>query len=177
MPGRSPHAAREAFLEPLKRALSCITTAQLLARKVTSTDEVQALTLSEEPLRLRSTTMGGLYLSLAHRYRLVSESAKNWHVSTVAYDYRLDDQNKRELISWHWHPAPLRGPDFPHVHVNDHPFGRHAHVPTARVSVESILRLLLTDLQVRPRADHAGDYLAILEESERRFIEYRRWHG
>jgi hypothetical protein len=45
------------------------------------------------------------------------------------------------------------------------------------VSIESILRLLLTDLQVPPTRDHSDDYLKVLEEAEANFVAYRRWHA
>jgi hypothetical protein len=61
--------------------------------------------------------------------------------------------------------------------IEDKPPGRHAHLPTGRVSVESILRLLLTDLRVPPTHNHESDFTAVLDASERDFIEARSWHG
>jgi hypothetical protein len=51
------------------------------------------------------------------------------------------------------------------------------HVPTGRVSIESVLRLLLTDLKVPPARDHVSDFADVLDASERDFIEHRRWHS
>ncbi|MBM7788412.1 hypothetical protein [Tenggerimyces flavus] len=135
-----------------------------------------ALTLSVEPLKLRSTK-GDVHFGLAHSFRMVEEAPKVWHVSTVAYDYRLDDADGRELISWHWHPTPLPGVDFPHLHVSSSALDRHAHIPTGRVSIESILRLLLTDFGVHPTREHRTDYLDVLDASEQLFVDHRRWHA
>lgn len=174
MPGRTAARARDAFLEPLKRALTCVTTAQFLASYTKAHEELGALTLSEDPLPLRSSTRGDLSFVLVHSFRMVKESARSWHVSTAAYYYRLDDADHRELISWHWHPDPLPGPGYPHLHLASSAVGKHAHVPTGRVSIESVLRFLITELDVTPRRP---DYLDVLDEAERPFIEYRRWHA
>ena len=170
MPGRTPGEAREAFLAPLRRALSCITADQLyVAGK--SPGEVEALTLSRDPLPLHSPRIGAVQLELGHQFRLVPDEA-GWHVSTTAYRYHLLDEAGGELIGWHWHPGS--GSDRPHIHVRAGRVDRHVHVPTGRVSIESVLRLLLTDLQVAPRR---GDFAAVLDEAEARFITHRRWHG
>jgi hypothetical protein len=80
--------------------------------------------LSVEPLTLRSTVVpGGLRLRLRQQYRLVkSEEAprsQRWHVSTVAYWYRLDRADGGELLSWHWHPQS--SVSYPHAHVDAGP--------------------------------------------------------
>jgi len=88
-------------------------------------DDVEAITLSQEPLRLRSD--------------------------------RLDD-----VIN---------------LHVASGPIEKQVHLPTGRVSIESILRLLLDELEVPPVRAHAGDYGRILDKAEGDFIEHRSWHA
>lgn len=158
----------------MKRALSCITDAHLFTSGG-SWDEDHALTLSQDPLQLRSALHGDLKLKIAHQFRYVQEDRSDWHVSTVQYAYRLDDGDGNELISWHWHPHI--GATFPHLHFSGGPISHKAHVPSGRVSIEAVLRLLLDDLKVQPTQAHADDYLEVLEECERPFIRYRRWHA
>jgi hypothetical protein len=50
-------------------------------------------------------------------------------------------------------------------------------VPTGRVSIESVLRLLLIDLAVPARPAHITDVAKVLDDCERPFIEHRRWHA
>ena len=133
------------------------------------------LALSQDPLQLRSAKLGTVQLLLGHQFRLVEESRKDWHVSTIAYRYHLLDGNSREIAAWHWHPGT--GTEHPHLHVSGTSIDRRAHLPTGRVSIESIIRLLLTDMEVQPARGHADDYLRILEETERLFIQHRRWHS
>jgi hypothetical protein len=170
LPGRTPTEAREAFLDPLRRALSCVTADQLyIAGK--NAGEVEALTLSRDPLPLRSPRIGTVQLVLGQQFRL-AQGDDSWHVSTVAYRYHLLDESGCELIGWHWHPGV--GSDRPHLHVPAGPIDRHVHVPTGRVSIEAVLRMLLTELQVPSRRD---DHAQVLDEAEALFVRHRRWHG
>lgn len=137
--------------------------------------DAEALTLSQDPLQLRSSREGVAFqLRLRQQFHLERESRPGWRVTTDAYSYRLDDGTGQELASWHWHPAT--GNHHPHLHVAAEPISG-AHLPTGRVSIESVLRLLLTDLKVLPARDHADDFLKVLEASELPFIEHRRWHA
>jgi hypothetical protein len=135
--------------------------------------EIETLALSRHPLPLRAETIGGIQLVLSHRFRTAADETGEWHVSTIGYEYRLTRDTGQELIAWHWHPAPLPGPDFPHLHAAGTALG-HAHLPTGRVSMESVLRLLIDDLGVPARR---ADYADVLATAERAFIEHRRWHA
>jgi hypothetical protein len=100
-------------------------------------------------------------------------------VSTTAYRYHLLDESGKELIGWHWHPeskgdSRLRG--HPHLHVPAGPIDRRLHVPTGRVSIESVLRLLV-DLGIPARPAHVTDFAKVLDECEGPFIKHRRWHA
>jgi hypothetical protein len=149
--------------------LSCITHAQFFVAG-RSPGEIEALTVSEDPLTLQSGRIGTVQLELGHQFRVVQDE-DGWHVSTTAYRYHLLDGEGRELVAWHWHPAGT-GDGRPHIHVPAGPIDRRVHVPTGRVSIESVFRMLLTDLQIRPRRE---DYAQVLDEAEELFNRYRRW--
>lgn len=177
MPGSSRSEAREAFLEPLRRCLSCVTKAILLVSTSARPGDIEAFALSEDPLDLSSTVAGALRLRLRQQYRLVKDDAaprsQRWHVSTAAYSYRLEGADGQELVSWHWHPQT--GVNYPHAHVNTGPvITAKAHLPTGRVSVESVLRMLLLDLGVPPQR---GDWAEVLDTAEAPFLAHRRWSG
>ena len=174
MPGRSRAQARDSFLAPLKRSLSCVTNSQLYVPETTSAsgDVLGALTLSEEPLVLRSDRLGGnILLELRHQFRYVKEREHRWHVSTVGYLYQLYDEAGQELVSWHWHPESNA---YPHLHAASGVLDKRIHLPTGRMSIESLLRMLLTDFAVHPRRD---DFMEVLAKAEEPFIEHRRWHA
>lgn len=174
MSGRTPTEAREGFLAPLRRALSCLTSAQLYVPGAKPAGEDEAIVLSESPLPLQSSVVSaGLALQLRHNFRVVRDERADpsWHVSTTAYAYRLDLLDGAELISWHWHPGTTGAP---HVHVAVGPIPRRVHLPSGRVSIESVLRLLLADLGVKPTRP---DYATVLGASEQSFLQHRRWSG
>jgi len=174
LPGRTPQQARDAFLVPLRRALSCVAAARLFAPRGKEPGDIEALSLSEDPLRLHSARIGPLQFFIGHQYKLVQDGRHAWHVSTVRYVYHLADEEGRELIGWHWHPASSA---YPHLHVPAEPIGRRMHVPTGRVSLESVIRFLLDDLEVPATRDRINDYAQVLNECEAPFVQHRRWHA
>jgi hypothetical protein len=93
---------------------------------------------------------------------------RTWRVSSRAYDYRVDGQDGAELLSWHWHPAATF--KRPHLHVAA--LDRRKHLPTGRVSLEAVLRLLLVEFDVRPRR---GDWEGVLAAGETAFERSRTW--
>jgi hypothetical protein len=150
--GKTPEEAREAFIRPLQRALSCVCPAQLVVGWAQPGD-VQALTLSEDPVILQTTgeRTQRLELSVQQQYRLVQVEDPErgpWKVSTLAYRYGVNDAQGRKLLGYHWHPLGKSRWKPPHLHVSE---GRLAglHLPSSRVSLEALLWLLLAELEVR----------------------------
>ena len=116
-----------------------------------------------------------MLLRLRHQFRSVKDPearpGERWHVSTVAYDYRISRaEDSSELMSWHWHPTT--GVSFPHVHIAADDLSRHVHVPTGRVSIEAVLRMLLGELGVSSKR---AKWEQVLAASEAPFLKYRRW--
>ncbi|HET9894967.1 MAG TPA: hypothetical protein VFQ44_08525 [Streptosporangiaceae bacterium] len=101
MPGRTRAEARDGFLAPLRRALSCFTTAQLfVSRSHPSGSNLEALALSEDPLLLYSEHLtDAVQFQLRHQFQLVKVHEHSWHVSSVAYFYQLSDSNGTELVA------------------------------------------------------------------------------
>jgi hypothetical protein len=175
--GRTPHEALGAFLDPLQRALSCLTRANLVYRPPWL-GHVQALGASEEPIRL--ATLGGgpaPWLYLEQQYELVEASGEHgpWKVSTRAYRYRIDSAAGEELVLWHWHPTDPEGRSHrqprPHLHAQVGEL-RGRHLLTGRVGLESVIRVLVEDFNVRPRR---GDWRSVLDATEAQFEQWRTW--
>jgi hypothetical protein len=169
LPGRTPTAAREAFLAPLRQSLSCITSAQLYVSHARPGDK-EALTLSDDPLSLRSAVLGKIQLTLGHQFRVIEDEAHGYRVTTAAYNYALLNEEGQELIAWHWHPESrvVR----PHLHIAADPLTHKIHIPTARVTIESVLRLLVDELGVSPTRT---DFAQVLDDSEQPHLAYRTW--
>jgi hypothetical protein len=137
--------------------------------------ELEALAMSADPLRLRCSGQPGIShvsLIVGHQFRVVPDEDSGWHVSTSQYEYYIQDDDERELIAWHWHPESTI--TYPHLHVPAGPIHHKTHVPTGRVSIEAVIRLLITEYGVPPIRD---DWAAVLEDAEANFIRHRRWSG
>jgi hypothetical protein len=175
--GRTPRAALAAFVDPLQQALSCVTRANLVYREPWP-GQVQALGASEEPIRLATTSGGPApWLYLEQQYELVEVPGERgpWKVTTRAYRYRIDSAAGDELVLWHWHPTDRQGRHHrqprPHLHAQVGEL-RGRHLLTGRVGLESVIRVLLDDFDVRPRRD---DWQAVLDATEALFERWRTW--
>lgn len=135
--------------------------------------EVEVLILSEDPVRIPLNTGGALYLTVDQQYRLVEAEGLSgpWKASTRAYRYQLQDQDDRELAAWHWHPVGRSKERRPHLHVGDGPL-TGLHLPSGRVGVEAVLRLLLSELDARPQR---SNWEQVLDQVDEAFRTWRTW--
>lgn len=115
---------------------------------------------------------------MLHLYDFIvrEENRDAWQVVSKGYFYTFSEQNGREIIAFHWHPESRDQPDFPHIHVNS-PSGASAihrkhHVPTGRVSLESVVRFAIVELRVRPLRP---DWERVLDASQADFDVRRTW--
>jgi hypothetical protein len=89
----------------------------------------------------------------------------------VSYEYRIVDPDEREILAFHWHPTSLSNVIDPHLHLtsrlNPIDMGRDQdplrlagiHIPTGFVTLEDIVRLLITEFGITPRRDDWDDLL------------------
>lgn len=167
--GRTPEIAVRRFLETLGSAVSCVT-AQRLAVSTDAFAVGAAHTIAfPAPVSLRSPAGGpsGLLFDVAHVFtNLEAERVRlrrNWRVTTQMYEYRLLDHELRELLVYHWQPgSEFAGPDHPHLHVSAaleaqiDAFSRRTidldrlHIATGRMSIEAVVRTLITEFRVAP---------------------------
>lgn len=175
MPGAKPYEAVTRFLDTLTRALSCVEDTKITVspRGKSAVGEVHAL--RADPITLPRPAGEPLRLELALQYEIIHrpEQARGerYKVRTRRYQYHLFTAAGAELVLFHWHPEPdkLR----PHTHAAGlSPLTKRMHIPSGRVTVESILRFALTDLAVRP---NRGDWPDVLDDCEADFERFRTW--
>lgn len=130
-----------------------------------------------EPVRLRSTSgQRSMLLQIGIDF-IVSESGSStatFGVSVVSYLYRVLDREEREILAFHWHPTGLSNITDPHLHLsgrlNPIDMGRDQeplpladmHLPTGFVTLEDVVRLLITEFGITPRR---ADWDGILREN------------
>lgn len=137
--------------------------------------DIESWTLPEREEALQGASR--LTFTMFHRYELRKQLETNvWDVTSKGYVYQLHDQGGRELIAFHWHPGQSHQPDFAHLHVTtvDQPpqIQRKHHVPTGRVSLESVIRFAIQELGVRPLRP---DWEQVLDAGQAKFDARRSW--
>ena len=116
-------------------------------------------------------------LEVSHHYRVVPSDDERgpWRVMTAGWIYELADNRDELIAAFHWHPGGSGRVTRPHVHV----YGDHdtvdlhkLHLPTGRVSIESVVRFVIEDLDVVPRR---SDWERVLDRHEDAFRQRRSW--
>ncbi len=90
-----------------------------------------------------------------------------YRCKTDRYSYTITGSDERtEMVSWHWHPETYHAP---HVHVPS--LDRH-HIPSGRVTFESVVRFLIEDVGVGPAR---SDWATVLVQEEQSHLDFRSW--
>lgn len=122
-------------------------------------DVLTATVAGGDPVSLKGTT--ALHFGMVLQYRLVQDSARRgWAVQLAAYEYKVLDDQERELLVYHWHPEWRSQATLAHLHLGStlvaeshrRRFGQR-HLPTGLVALEDVLWLLLEELGVPPIRD------------------------
>lgn len=168
----------------LEAALHCVTQAKTThSGWAINTDHSISFQHFPEITLRRSANRSPLRLKISIGYRItpmpVSES--EYHLTISYYAYSISAINGREIVVFHWHPGGV-GIDWPHLHVgsllvdsSQHDIGRRfsrLHLPTSRVSIEQVVRALITQFDVTPIR---SDWQTILDEGDLMFRQARTW--
>jgi hypothetical protein len=186
MAGKNPAEAVHNFQEPLQRALACVTNGVLSdggghhASPAKHPEYTYALMLYNSPAVLGRDKQ--FALDLAQQYRVVRGEGRRgpWKVSTIAYNYTLlIAKSGQEVLAYHWHPTGHSNVTYPRLHLYQGAGAlQHnllkAHLPTARIAIEDVVRCVITQLGVIPLRN---DWEAILAETQEAFQEWRTWGG
>lgn len=179
MAARSKEEARDALLSSLQRAVSCVTSAVIVRGQDPRTDallDFGSFERQEVLLHLRDTAR--LEFSLFHTFTLKTDpdNSRQWTASSRDYFYHLREYNGPEVIALHWHPGRPNQPDFPHLHVTGGSgsvtIDRKQHIPTGRVSLESVVRFAIVELGVRPLRPN---WERVLDAGQAGFDAHRTW--
>jgi hypothetical protein len=149
-----------------------VTTERLLVTPAGyATNTLYAVTFPKgDPVRLRdvSGAWSDYKLGLQHQYEIVVETdsvkGDGARITTVSYEYYIFDSQDSELLAFHWAPGErFQSPDHPHIHVTapltikTDQFGTtrqqrldRIHIPTGRISLESVMRLLIAEFGIKP---------------------------
>ncbi len=159
MDARTPHAAVAAFQADISLALSCVTQIVPQVERFGRAEILTATIAGGHPVSLKGAA--ALHFGMVLQYRLAQDSARRgWAVQLAAYEYKVLDEQERELLVYHWHPEWRSQATLAHLHLGsallaDSRRRRFAqrHLPTALVALEDVLWLLIEELSVQPIRD------------------------
>ena len=180
MPGRSPAEAVEAFLEPVQDAIGCLGRGKITLSPKGRSD------MGRTHLMSLNNTDGmvfgdGLRLRIQLHYEIIRSGPSKvqpFRVTTRAYLHSVEVDGHGELIAAHWHPTGASPYDSTHWHIGtaalapDGVFTPRAHVTSPRVSVESMIRLCISQFACQPAR---SDWESLLAEGEANFVRYQSW--
>lgn len=182
MAGKTPYEAVKNYLNPIQLSLSCIshTVITVSPRGYENFDGHSHSLLIERgyPIKLPASS-GTYYLGIRHQYIIVEAEGDRgpYKVSTKAYEYKILNDKKQEILAYHWHPQSQV--KYPHLHikqVSGSPISvlQKAHIPTSRIAIEDIVALLLdpNSFGVNP---HRNDWETILESGRNKFHTWKTW--
>jgi hypothetical protein len=180
--GETPGDARERHRHFLQLALSCIhATAYLyFARPPLATDpDLWVLDSNPSPIPLDRWEGEPIYLTVTQSLRM-RRHKRQWRMSTQQYIYNVAEgsDTRTYLFAWHWHPALGRSECHLHARAELSNGTRldKKHIPTARISLEEVLRFLISECDVVPAKDET-EWRKLLDESQKRHEQYRSWWG
>ena len=185
MASKTPTQAVHNYLEPLQKAVSCVTDAVLtVSGGYYVSDQPHSLTFGDGlPQKLPGSN---IHLSVTHRYRVVEDEDPDkgpWRVTLAQYSYALRRGSgavgkPERMLTYQWHPRPDARFNYPHVHLGPasgaHEYLRNTHVPTGRVALEDVIRYAISQLGVRALR---GDWMDVLVATQGRFESYQSWSG
>ena len=144
-------------MEPLRRATSCVTPVIFTMSTIRRQPDVlvDVLVGRGEPVRLRGPERIHLRVRLRIQITQAEPPRGLWDAETAAYEYRLSDQDDREILAYHWHPEGQSHVERPHLHLGPAAeVGRTAllmaHLPTGPVGLHEVLRLAIESFEVAP---------------------------
>ena len=174
MPGKTSREAIEAYADPIRQTLHCVTHSLVgFGVGVSPNGRVGTLNFLPDAMAQLNGTQLGLFFS--QRYECCQSSVDQlWKVRTLGYFYTVHDcrgAEPCEIFSYQWHPDSKI--TSPHVHFKKgEPIVARAHLPTGRISIESVVEFLVQDLGVKPAKEN---WPTIVGRNREIFEKYRSW--
>lgn len=175
--GDDPFQALQHFAQPTRRALHCITQVPANAHGY-EPGKIHVMTFPGHdivPLARNDNQPRLMFLARQH-YRVIETPDTQhgpWRVNIVGYMYTLQDRDGREIVSYHWHPDQRSPVTYPHLHIGIAAVGEGAsvsrravpgiHFPTRFIPLQDIIRLAITQFNVRPLRN---DWEQVLRETD-----------
>ncbi len=126
---------------------------------------------------------GGLFLAVSQQLEVEAQPDKMWRLRTMEYNYHLlegPSPDSRWIIRWEYKSHSRQRNEHPRHHVHlatiiDTPAGKmdfdKLHLSTGWVTIEEVIRFLIAEVGVKPKAHNWDEELIKSEEL------FRKWTG
>jgi hypothetical protein len=183
--GRDPKDAFDKFRDHLGWLLNkTITDARLSLIHVKNEDKAQVSFRQNSIPIAASVFANDLFLYIGQTLRVTQQADKTWKLRTVEYRYRIQGSpglEDEDCLRWEYVAREIRdtGHCRHHLHLQGEytlgprrtiPLAR-VHLPTGWVTIEEVIRFLITELDVRPKEREWENLLRQSEES------FKQWTG
>ncbi|MBA2521396.1 MAG: hypothetical protein H0V24_17200 [Chloroflexia bacterium] len=176
---RNSEVAANLFFEATRSATSCITREHVdLTLDTFAVDNTYTI-FFHRPGSLHSASGGpsGLFLDVVLTFEvLIAKEKRERRIAIRMYEYRIVDYHQTELLVYHWQPGScFAGPDVPHLHVSAALQAQidavsrlrieldKLHLVTGMVSLQAMIRMLITEWKIAPLRHNWRDILARTE--------------
>ena len=117
-----------------------------------------------------------LLLYFQHTFSVPKSEDGLFDVTSEGYAYAVLERQAKgkaeELFAYHWHPLSTPNRKTAHLHIGAGGHSPRKHLPTGRVSIESVVELVISDYGVQPCV---LDWQLTLTTNRLRFEAQRRW--
>lgn len=173
MPGRTPHAAYEAFIGPIVAATACLGPAKIVPSPgaLSLTDREHSWSLNGPGSGM--VFAGGVCFKASMKFEYIAHT-EGWRVTTREYIYSLTVADV-EIWKMHWHPVGVSHEVRPHLHAAIGGLGTiRDHLPMGRMAYEDAVEWAITHAGLSPVHE---DWREILAASKEVHVRYRSWSG
>ena len=196
MPGRTTRDAWNSYIDPMNGALLCIAKQKSFVVKELPTglipEQPYSVALNDMdsvPLQMVDPDAPRVYLVAGQTIKIYewhpSVPKEKYRVQALSYTYAFTtmvEEHELEILTFQWKRQRTSDDPYPsgHLHVGAavlakptviRPDGFHkAHIPTKRLSFESVVRFAITDLGVKPQRKK---WQGLLAASEAAFEEHQ----
>ena len=113
-----------------------------------------------------------LMLNVQPYFRVLTHETQGapHHVEITGYRYIIYDGERKEILTYHWHPGRRSFHQAPHLHLGAgagmsfKALETKPHLPTGHVTLGEIIRFLINDLSVQPLRTDWNDVLTEIVE-------------
>lgn len=174
MPGLTPQKAFEDFRKPIDEAVRCLhPSIRLRERWYAANKSVYLGSPQATGIPFKANNAPGYKLELQFQLNVVS-CDEGFRMSTNRYIHEIKGpRSDVRVAAWHWHPDVKNSSvAYPHFHLPDKTPFSTKHFPSGRITVEEIIRFVITEMEAEPTNNRWAESL---DESEALHKLHRSW--